>query len=371
MKLVRYLLTGIVFLSPLASRGAEQAQTTIYCYSLQFQQGLDPNGNYYLNLTSLSGSLNGELAPDFFASGYTHSTYLSLVDELLGSTLSGKMALDVPSGGDANGDGFPDFFQVSQGITNLASSGVYFDLQIYGNGTVTALWNRAAGSNYGTCVLTMQLMPFQPVRFSHPFELLEYRGPLSYTTTTTNVNGRLNLGQTGNAAASLNEPIQFVKSPTNRFNELTLQPGIWTNESQQAMSYVEHILTRDPPWPTNYYGYLEFTDTATSGAFYPYGLWMLSIDDTNDANHNGIPDFSDDPSPALPRAPELELAQTTTNLLLTLHGDVGHLLEIQKLSDLSSTGWQTAASLTITNDPQQVSIPLPTESTTFWRARAR
>lgn len=371
MKWIGYLIAGVGFLSPPVIQATETARATGFCYSMQFQQGIDPNGNYYLNLTSLSGGLNGELAPDFFASSYTHSTYLSLVDEVLGSTLSGKMVLDVPDGGDANGDGFPDFFQVSQGITNLASSGVYFELQIYGSGNVTALWNRPAGSNYGTCVLTMQLMPFQPVKFSHSFEVLEYRGPLAYATTISNVTGSVSLTQTGNGAARMNGPVQFVKSPTNRFNELTLQAGTWTNETQQGLSYLDHIFSRDPQWPTNYYGYLEFTDNANPGAFYPYALWMLSIDDTNDVNHNRIPDFSDDPAAVLPRAPQLELAQTTTNLVLTLHGDVGHIHEIQQLSDLSSTAWQTAASITLTNDPQTVSIPMPSGKATFWRVRAR
>jgi hypothetical protein len=370
MKSIYYFLAGVVSFSPLTSLGTENAQATTFCYSLQFQQGIDPNENYYLDLTSLSGSLNGELGPDFFASGYTHSTYLRLADEVLGDTLSGKMVLDVPTGGDANGDGFPDFFQVTQGVTNLASSGVYFDLEIHGNSRVTALWNRPAGSSYGTCVLSMQLMPFQPVSFSHTFEVLEYRGRLTYTPTT-NVTGSLSLVRTGNPADSLNGPIQFAKSPTDRFNELSLQAGVWTNESQQAVSYVDNTFTRDKEWPTNYYGYLEFTDNANPGAFYPYALWMLSIDDSNDSNHNSIPDFSDDPTLALPRAPRLELAQTTTNLMITLHGDVGHVHEIQELSDLLPNTWQTAVSVTLTNDPQKVSIPLPAEEATFWRARAK
>jgi hypothetical protein len=370
MRLICYLLAGVVFLSPLTNRGTEKAQATIFCYSLQFQQGIDPDANYYLDLTSISGSLNGELAPDFFASGYTHSTHLRLVDELLGTTLAGKMALDVPTGGDANGDGFPDLFQVTQGVTNLASSGVYFDLEIYGNSRVTALWNRPAGSSYGTCVLSMELMPFQPVSFSHTFEVLEYRGPLTYTSTT-NVTGSVNLLQTGNPASSRSGLVQFAKSSTDRFNELTLQAGVWTNESRQVLSYVDNIFTRDTDWPTNYYGYLEFTDNANPGAFYPYALWILSIDDSNDSNHNSIPDFSDDPTAPLPRPPRLELAQTTTNLMITLHGDVGHVHEIQQLSDLLSNSWQNAVSVTLTNDPQKVSIPLPSGDATFWRVRTR
>jgi hypothetical protein len=98
---------------------------------------------------------------------------------------------------------------------------------------------------------------------------------------------------------------------------------------------------------------------------------MLSIDDPNDSNHNGIPDFSDDPSAALPRAPKLDLAQTATNILLTIHGDVGRVHEIQQLSDLASNNWQTAVSVTLSKDPQTVSLPAPASQTMFWRVRAR
>lgn len=369
MKPYVYLLAGVLSLGPVWSQASETAKATAYCYSLRFQRGIDPNGYYYLDLSSLNGSLNGELAPDFLASGYTHSAYLNLVDELLGETLSGAMALDVPDAGDANGDGFPDFFQVSQGVTNLPSAGSY-DLAIYGNGSVTGTWNRPARSKDGTCVLRMNLMPFQPVAFSFGFELLEYKGPLSYTPSKTNVSGSVNLVQTGNTAATFNGPVQFSKSSTDRFNELTLQTGTWTNEVPLPVSYAAHLFSRDLRWPTNYYGYLEFTDNSNPGTFYPYGLWMLSIDDLNDANHNGIPDFSDDPG-GLPRQPRMEILPGTTNLVLIVHGDAGHVHEIQALSDLASTNWQRTASVTLTNDPQAVSLARPVSGLTFWRVRAQ
>src|SRR5205085_5020367 len=122
MKLHYSLLTLLLF-QPQFSHGTETAHATAFCYSLKWQRGLEPNGFYYLDVSSVPGSINGELAPDFLARGYTHSTYLTLIDELLGENLSGAMALDVPDGGDRNHDGFEDFFQTTQGITNVASSG--------------------------------------------------------------------------------------------------------------------------------------------------------------------------------------------------------------------------------------------------------
>jgi hypothetical protein len=371
MRIFYSLLAGLTVLFPLTTFAAKTATATISCYSLQFQRGSESGGNYFLSLTSVVGGVNGELALDFFNSGYTHSAYLSLEDELFGETLSGQMGLDVPMGSDANGDGFYDFFQVSQGITNLSSTGAY-TLDIYGNGTATAVWNRPAGSSFGTCNLTMPLMAFDTVTFSLSFQILEYRGPLTYTSTPTNVSGTVNLTQTGNANAFMTGPVLFIKSPTDRFNELTLQPAAWTNDLQQSLFYFDDIYSRDAGWPTNYYGYLEFTDPNNPGGFYQFGVWLLSIDDSNDSNHNGIPDFSDDPSgTSAPRTPQLQLAQSGTQLALTLHGDVGFINDIQSVADLGSTNWQTAFSVTITNDPQTVSFSLPTGPASFWRVRAR
>lgn len=372
MKLLIPLLAGILSIGSSAAQGTGTAQATAYCYSLRFQRGIDPEGNYYLDLSSFEGGPNGELALDFFSSGYTHSSYLSLTDELLGEALSGRMALDVPSGGDQNRDGFPDFFQAAQGVTNLASSGLYDQLSFYGNGSVTASWNRPAGSKDGTCVLTMQLMPFQPVAFSFGFELIEYQGPLTYTPAVSDVAGQLNLEQTGNSGSHFAGGVKFTKSATDRFNELALQPGIWTNELQQPLAYRTHLFARDAAWPTNYYGYLEFYDTNNPTGFYPYGLWMLSIDDLNDANHNGIPDFSDAPASVLPRRPTLSLQIGEVGALaLVLHGEVGHLHEIQSLSDFGSGQWQLASSVTLTNDPQTVILPPAAAGARFWRVKAQ
>jgi hypothetical protein len=63
--------------------------------------------------------------------------------------------------------------------------------------------------------------------------------------------------------------------------------------------------------------------------------------------------------------------QTSTNVLFTIHGDTGHTHEIQQIADLASTNWQISTSVLLTNDPQIVSFPLPTNAVTFWRARAR
>jgi hypothetical protein len=94
----------------------------------------------------------------------------------------------------------------------------------------------------------------------------------------------------------------------------------------------------------------------------------VSIDDTNDFNQNTIPDFSDDP-PA--RRPLFSLKVTSSNLLFTIHGDVGHPHQVQESLVLPATNWQTVTSVTLTNDPQLVSVALPATRAKFWRIQAQ
>jgi hypothetical protein len=128
------------------------------------------------------------------------------------------------------------------------------------------------------------------------------------------------------------------------------------------------LYVRLPAWPTNYGGYFDFDDWDPNTTDPDYVTWGLSIDDTNDFNHNGIPDFSDDPSA---RRPLFSLTVTASNLLFTIHGDVGHPHQVQESLILPATNWQTVASVTLTNDPQLVAVVLPTTRLKFWRVQAQ
>jgi len=50
------------------------------------------------------------------------------------------------------------------------------------------------------------------------------------------------------------------------------------------------------------------------------------------------------------------LAITSTNFLVTIHGDIGHPHQVQESLVLPATNWQTVASVTLTNDPQNISL---------------
>lgn len=371
-----FIAVGGISLSPLAS-GAETAQARMYCPSPRFQEATayDSYGfPWRLDLTTLPSGINGELAPYFLTTSYTHSAYVELYSELYEMTDQGVIGLNVPSGGDANDDGFPDFFEVLQPVNNLTGSGVMQTSVFYNSGVAfQATWNRAAGSTTGTCSFQVYDPgnPYYSLQFNFTFSVLEYTGPLVYTPGSNTVSAVVNLTQTGNSAGTLQGPVAFDKSSTDRFNTLTNQPGVWTNAVVQTLSFDGELFVRDAAWPTNYAGYVYFADGDPNTASPDYQLWVLSIDDPNDANANGIPDFSDDPVVVAPRAPKLSLSLGATNLLLTVNGDVGHTNLIQETVSLVAADWQTALSLVLTNDPQIVSLPRPAGPAKFWRAVAQ
>ncbi|NOS71672.1 MAG: hypothetical protein HOP33_17320 [Verrucomicrobia bacterium] len=362
MKTTALLLTALLISISTYVHATQTAQATLFCWSLRFQQG---HGSFdeTLDFSTISGTPNGELAPWF--SFYTHSTGISL-DPFGGFPIPGTMDLDLPPFTDANGNGFDDSFEVSQAAGGT-SSGEYTTAG--GGGTVSATWSRAAGSSAGTCWLHLVDDTYGNLgTFQHTFEVLEYTGPLTYTPGSNAVTGNINLTQTGNPTATLLGPVQFQKSVSNPFNELTLQAGGWTNDSSQTLTFGQEGYSRDLTLKTNYYGYVSFADGDLNTAAPDYTSWLLSIDDVNDADADTIPDFSDNPSVSVPRRPLLTLSRGTTNLLLTISGDVGRLHHILERTNLSTGGWVTNRSLTLTNDPQTISMPLTGAPMKFWRA---
>jgi hypothetical protein len=306
---------------------------------------------------------NGEFAPLPQPATYSHWSYLILEDpSMFASTTYAELNLPAT---DANGNGTPDFFEVGQAIA-AGSSGAYAVIWGPGYGQLIFQWTRSAGSRHGSCLLTMidpLLGEMGP--FTHTFELVEpYAGTLTYTAGTNRVAGTINLVQNGQASDPLTGSIALLKSETNRFNLLALAGGNWTNQTD-VFAFGDCQLTRAPGHPTVYQGSLQ----NPGGTF---RSWKLSIVDTNDVNANGIPDFSDDPGTVtLPRRPALSLSHAQTHLRLRVSGDIGRTHLVQEAAASNATTWITVQSLTLTNDPQFLNLPLPIASPTFWRVKAQ
>ena len=361
MKILWVLLTVRLITLSFTSHAAQTAPATMFCWSLRFQQG---QGSFdeTLDLSTISGAPNGELAPLYTT--YTHSS--GFVLDWSGFLITGTIYLNLPPDSDANGNGFDDSFEVSQAAGGT-SQGHY--TTVLGGGSVTATWSRGAGSKDGTCFLRLVDNTYGDLGiYRHTFEVLEYTGSLTYTPGSNVVSGSVNLT---NAADQLLGPVSFVKSIANPHNLLTLQSASLTNAAQQMLTlFMATSFFRDTFLVTNYYGAVEFNDGDLNTAAEDYYSWELSIDDLNDSDHDGIPDFSDEPAAVAPRRPLLSLARGTTNLLLTISGDVNRLHHILESTNFAAGNWKTNLSLTLTNDPQTVSLPLPPGGLKFWRASA-
>jgi hypothetical protein len=375
---MRYAMKGIqkfvlpVLLSAaliIPVHAAQTAQARMYCVSLRFQQGVDDMGFYTLDLSTLdlSGLPNGELAPTY--TDPSHFSGFRLYDQIWETTVEGEIAFDVPTSQDANQDGFNDFFEVGQGVSGT-TTGVVSIPALGDSGTVQATWSRAAGAKDGTCIIRMTTGQFgQLSPMTHAFELIEYGGPLSYAPGTNRVTGTVDLRQTGAPDNRFTGPADWLKAPSDRFNQLELQPGSWTNGVGDSLPFLADDFQRDTVWTTNYYGYFDFVDGDLSTLESDYTTWVLSIDDANDADKDGIPDFSDDPGASPPRAPTLAVSLTGSTVVFTVRGTVGRLHELQEATSLSSKDWATVQSVTLSTDPQTVSVARPAEGARFWRLR--
>ena len=362
MKTLWVLLAALWMAFTSTMYAAQTASATLFCWSLRFQQGENSVGDSTLGLSTLSGSLNGELAPS--SSVYTHESRFVL--DWMGFPINGTIYLDLPLFADANGNGFDDSFEVSQAAGGT-SQGQY--TTAISGGTVTANWSRGAGSKDGTCSLHLVDNTYGDLGiYRHTFEVLEYTGSVIYTPGSNAVSGSLILT---NAADQLQGPMSFVKSVANPHNNLTLQSASLTNAAQQMLTlFMSTTFLRDTTLVTNYYGAVEFNDGDPNTAAADYFRWELSIDDPNDSDHDGIPDFSDEPQTTSPRRPGLSLMGTSTNLLLTISGDVGRPHRVLETTNLAAGIWLTNLSFTLTNDPQTVALPLPSGGMKFWRALA-
>jgi hypothetical protein len=374
MKKILVLFTIGLTLLPSLTPGAQSAKARLFCLSPRFQRGAanDMNGfRWTMELTTLDFGLNGELAPDFVTGGYSNGAWLELYSELLDDTFQGIMGLDTPDFADANGNGLDDFYEVSQAVPSRPAVGAY-SLTGFGNGNFTATWYRESGQAVGACMYTIPSPFGGNLSFHHQVELIEYKGVLSYTPGSNTVTASLSLTNT-NSMNTLEGPATFMKAATNGFNRLTLQSAFLTNDFQQVLDlFLPTTFLRSTSHRTNYVGDVELNDGDLNTPEEDYYTWQLSIDDLNDSDGDGIPDFSDDPAGVTPpRRPQLSLARSPSNLLLSISGDMGRLHHILEKADLATGNWVTNFSLTLTNDPQVISLPLPPAGARFWRALAQ
>lgn len=364
------LLTSLVVMGlAMSTFGAtNNASVHLACLSVRLlpasarQLGLD----YTLEFTtgqSTDATPNNELAMVNDPSLPDHGCLYRFYDPSFPDPLVGEFYLNTPPFSDQNQDGFSDFFEPSQGVTNETTSGVIYDFT-GSEGQVTALWNRPANARVGTCRITLNTAWAANLSFTHRFELLEFAGSLAYTIAGTNANGFLQLAETDNNTNTIAGAVSLVRTNTDF---VFLSAGAWSNALEQSFSYLADsgIGRQD----TNYLEFVQFADSNPSDGGNDYLYWVMLIGDANDANGNGIPDLSD---PVVARRqPVLALSLAGDQLRLSVSGDLAVAYDLQQVGALTQTNWTIFRSLSLTQDPQVVTIPLPAAGAGYWRLRGQ
>jgi hypothetical protein len=169
------------------------------------------------------------------------------------------------------------------------------------------------------------------------------------------------LSQVGQPSRTLSGAVKLDKvSP----DKLRLQAGSWRNEAGQLLSYkAADNLNRQG---NQYSDSFIFEDGDPATAEQDYLFWTIRIVDPNDNDSDGIPDISDGP---VARRPVLAITLASTNVLLSISGELGKQHEIQQSLTLLPASWLVITNVTLTNDPQTISLRRITNPAAFFRAR--
>lgn len=369
------LLSGLTLASTLSIR-ANEAQVVFYSLSVMLRPAQVKllGQTYTLAATTLTdGTVNDEIGiNEDMQSAHYRSTYLLFTDPVFpDEPIPIYCDLDVADPGDSNLNSVSDFFEVSEAVNAAKSEGeLYFDdgMDVY-EGTVAMTWNRAAGSATGTCALRFRMPDFGiDMTFNHVFELLEYRGTLTYQVDGTNVHSTVTLTRRG-AEGSLTGPFELHRVNTT---ELSFDATAWAKETGTTIHWysstdIDYNIYRGG-MRTNYFGVLATEDgMPETAATEEYMLFEINIFDANDNDGDRIADLSDEPAP--PKPPTLGIRLDGNQLKLRITAEAGRRVFIDHASSLPFKDWATLPPVTLATSTQELELEWPAVSPTFWRAR--
>jgi hypothetical protein len=366
------VLRGIGGICLAASLEANEATMNLVCQSFAVRPAqsvpdpsgpgvLDCIGEFTTDLDELGRfrSVNSEWFPYNGTLGYTSNIRLRNIE--LALEWVGVIEVDIPKAGDVNLNFITDFLEVDQAVSATTQGSVDLGL---GAEPVVAQWNRMAGSAQGTLTLRMP-SPFEvgtELEFLHPFEVLHYRGPLTYTPAavgTTRVEAQVQLQRLG-GQGQFTGPMPLIirdARTLERANTHWIASGAIDYEvlGSKEVDGVELFLDRiaNRPW---YAGSLFLLDGQPATPFQDeFDLWDVFVVDPNDANANGIPDLSD-PQPVEPTLPTASISGPPGALRLTVRGEAGRTIRVEWSPTLSPPVWSLVRSGTLSSAPEVIPV---------------
>jgi hypothetical protein len=199
----------LVYLCVIAARAAEPVRVQLNSYSLLFHPAVvEIFGAEFVNQVSSMGhnaTPNGELrlTADPF---WTHEGTFHYQDGFTFERATFNFLMDIPDV-DRNNNLTPDVLEFEQSLIGWQSYGVYRDDED-DHILFQCTWNKPANSHTGTCEMNAIL----GLKFTHTFELLEYKG--EWTNAVVNASGEgtvnLRLGRSGVEEQFLEGPLNFT-----------------------------------------------------------------------------------------------------------------------------------------------------------------
>jgi len=382
-QLVSVFAAGL--LTSLTPSHAAEATMVITCYSMSIVPATADFGGEQIRL-SFTNEEADTINNEWFLSGGTSEVSSILVLELPNlpnlpaRQMSAPASLRIPNSGDLDVNVLTDFFEVSKPVTTSQTTGEFsFDdgMDVY-PGTLKATWARDAGATTGSCKLQVSVpdLGLVNVTFNHTFEILQFKGPITYGVTGTNVNATVDLQRLG-GPGSFSGPW-----PLYQFDrvELGWREAPWNGPSGQKFKVLESFAIEDTPLTLARAG-LQKSDFFLGAFFFDdgdpttpfpdeYDLWEILIVDTNDADGDNIPDLSDEPgSVVTPEQPILKVRVEGGRLKLQIQGKTGQTVALEQRTNLETGAWAPGQSMTLTADSQEFDLGVPAASVFFIRAK--
>jgi hypothetical protein len=347
------LVAAVLLLLGISSNAAESTKVSLISLTpliYQSEAQNDFGGDYELQITSLdNGSVNGEMTlavkgEDY--SGYSHKGYFILRDLIFGDVYTIFFELNVPSMGDANGNGIDDFFDSTQPVPPTATDGLYRD-PVSGNARpFSASWQREATNNTGLVTISI---PDLGLNFNTIFRFHQFDGKFDYTRNGTDLVGQVAFTNLFNPSDTITGPLTLKIQDTNT---LTYAGGTWSGINDFTYEYFpEDNLDRIN---LTYLSFIFFTDGDLASVEGDFHFWFLAVTST-DANGNDIPDLVETGVIVTPNPPSMAAGKLPGAIQIMMTGTAGQTYELQGADALGDT-WTKVQDVSLAGETASVTL---------------
>jgi hypothetical protein len=357
MRKIGCLLTAFFFCATCAT--AAEVDLKLLCLSPQVDPSeaeSDIGADYRLSLTSLEdGSINGEMTLASSDTGWSHTGYFQMEDLIFGGGFVIPYLTDLPTLGDANGNGVDDFFDASMEVPSETKEGIYQDPTNPQNARpFTATWQRDANSNSGSVTISISDLGLD---FHTTFRILQFDGKFEYNRSGTNLVGQTSFTNVFDPSDTISGPLTLRIRNTNT---LAYSSGTWDGLNDFKYDYSpEDNLDRAG---LTYVSFIDFADGYPATSQPDYQFWFLLVE-SQDANTNSIPDVVEgDIAPPTP--PSLQAGKGSGGLEITITGTAGQSYTLQSTTALGGT-WGDEQNVTLQSATQTIIVETPGKAKFF------